>query len=248
MKISGDFMIKKTIDALAEYESNMNKCREYRKKYLLVDNGKEIIEIYNIKLMPNFNLFKNPYVNDEIKFEKLITDLDMVNQNIIESHQIWENLKNAESNISNIIYNSYLYKRLDKLHEYIVFDLKHFIDEIIATVSIIKKYIINDKVNVSSIGDYLNKKQRDFNDFDDFLELFKNLDDLANSYKHSYANTNFTAIGDFEDCFMALYSKYNNFENQPILYSISINETVKDFNKFYKFSFKLINNLTKNAE
>src|SRR5699024_12455094 len=51
------------------------------------------------------------------------------------------------------IYNTYKYKRLNKLHEYIVFDLKHFVDEIIATISIIRGFVRKNKVYISSIGD-----------------------------------------------------------------------------------------------
>ena len=236
---------EKVISTVIEYQENINKCKEYRKKYLLIDNGKEIIETYNINLMPNFNLYKNPYINEKLKFMMLITDLDVVNQNIIESHEIWEKIKQAESNIDITVYNTYLYKRINKLHEYIVFDLKHFIDEIIATISIIKGYIIDNKVYISSIGAYLGKKQKDFNDFDEFIDLFEKLGNLSNSYKHSYANSDFWAIGKDEDCFVALYSKYNDFDNHPTPYIIPINYMVQEFNKFYKFSFELIDSLTK---
>ena len=134
------------------------------------------------------------------------------------------------------IYNTYKYKRLSKLHEYIVFDLKHFVDEIIATISIIRDFIIDNKVYISSIGAYLSKKQSAFNDFDDFLDLFQKLDDLSNSYKHSYANSDLSVIGRDEDCFVALYSKYNNFDTNPTPYVVSINYVIDEFNKFYKFS------------
>lgn len=199
--------------------------------------------------MPNFNSYKDPYINEELKFMKLITDLDVVNQNIIESHEIWNKItKSNWDNPEIMVYNTYFYKRMNKLHEYIIFDLKHFIDEIISTISIIKGYIVNNKVYVSSIGAYLSKKQKDFNDFDEFIDLFEKIDNLSNSYKHSYANSDFSAIGRDEDCFVALYSKYNDFDNQPIPYVISIDDIVQEFNKFYKFSFNLIDNLTKNKQ
>ncbi len=238
-------MNKEIIKIAVEYQENLNKCKEYRKKYLLIDTGKEIIENFNGNILPKFNTYKDPYINEEIKFKKLITDLDIVNQNIIESHQIWEKIKETELNIDIQVYNSYLFKRIDKLHEYIAFDLKHFIDEVIATISVIKGAVTNDKICISSIGDYLHVKNDKFHDFDDFKDLFVKLDDLSNSYKHSYANSDFPAVGQNEDCFVALYSKHNNFSNQPIPYVVSINYIVEEFNKFYKFAFELIDNLTK---
>ena len=149
-------MSKYMTEVIMEYQKNLNKCKEYRKKYLLIDNGKEIIENYNINLMPNFNSYKDPYINEQLKFMKLITDLDVVNQNIIESHEIWKDIKKTEQpNMKQLLYNGYKYKRLNKLHEYIVLDLKHFVDEIIATISIIKGFVFENKVYISSIGAYL---------------------------------------------------------------------------------------------
>jgi len=229
---------------IKEYKINLDKCKEYRKKYLLIDTGKEIIENFNVALIPNFNGYKDPYVDEQLKFMRLITDLDVVNQNIIESNEIWGKIKNSE-NLDVQIYNTYKYKRLNKLHEYIVFDLKHFIDETIATISIIKGFVKDNKVYISSIGAYLSKKEPNFNDFNNFLDLFQKLDDLSNSYKHSYANSDLSVIGRDENCFISLYSKYNDFDNNPIPYIISMDYIICEFNKFYKFSFELIGKLTK---
>lgn len=229
---------------IKEYKINLDKCKEYRKKYLLIDTGKEIIENFNVALIPNFNGYKDPYVDEQLKFMRLITDLDVVNQNIIESNEIWGKIKNSE-NLDVQIYNTYKYKRLNKLHEYIVFDLKHFIDETIATISIIKGFVKDNKVYISSIGAYLSKKEPNFNDFNNFLDLFQKLDDLSNSYKHSYANSDLSVIGRDENCFISLYSKYNDFDNNPIPYVISMDYIICEFNKFYKFSFELIDKITK---
>lgn len=239
-------MEKEIIEKYQDYDENLKKCKIYREKYQLVDNGKEIIEAYNVNLAPKFNSFKDPYINEEVKFMKLITDLDFVNQNIIESHEIWDKIKKSgENNAEMVLYNTYLYNRINKLHEYIVFDLKHFIDEVIATISVIKGAIMNDQICISSIGDYLNAKNDKFNYFDNFKDLFEKLNELSNSYKHSYANSDFSAFGQNEDCFVALHIQHNNFSNQPIPYVVSINYVVEEFNKFYKFSFELIDQLTK---
>ena len=127
-----------------------------------------------------------------------------------------------------------------------MFDLKHFVDEIIATISIIRGFVSGNKVYIPSIGAYLSKKQSDFIDFDNFLDLFQKLNDLSNSYKHSYANSDLSLIGRDEDCFVALYSKYNDFDTNPTPYVISMNYVIDEFNKFYSFSFELIDRLTKN--
>lgn len=238
-------MSSEIVQVYDEYQKKLEECRNYRKKYLLIENGKEIIETFNVSLLPKFNSYEDPYVNQFLKYMKLITDLDVVNENIIESHEIWSDIKKTEISVENSIYNTYKYKRLNKLNEYIIFDLKHFVDEVIATISVIKGYTIDKKVYISSIGAYLSKKQKNFDDFDNFTDLFQKLDDLSNSYKYSYANSDFNAIGRDEDCFISLYSKYNDFDNQIIPYVVSIDYIVQEFNKFYKFSFELIDELTK---
>ena len=68
--------------------------------------------------------------------------------------------------------------------------------------------------------------------------MFQKLDDLSNSYKHSYANSDLSLIGRDEDCFVALYSKYNDFDTNPTPYVISMNYVIDEFNKFYSFSFE----------
>lgn len=194
-------------------------------------------------MLPHFNKYKSSFVNLDLKFIKLITDLDVVNQNIIESYEIWYKIKTNSSEL--IIYNTYLHKRNHKLHEYIIYDLKHFVDEIIATTALIKGKILNGKISITSIGDYLGRKNDKIYEFNKFIDFFKLLDNLANAYKHSYANSDFSVLGRDEDCFVALYSKYNDFSKESTPYVVSVNELIKEFNEFYKFAFETIDNLTK---
>ena len=73
-------MNKEIIEKYQDYDEHLKKCKIYREKYQLIDNGKEIIEAYNVNLAPKFNSFKDSYINEEVKFMKLITDLDFVNR------------------------------------------------------------------------------------------------------------------------------------------------------------------------
>lgn len=235
------------IESYNKYEKILNQQKLNRQKYNLINTGKEIIENFNISLLPNFNGYQDPYINLELKYMKLITDLDIANQNLTESYEIWNKIHSSSgaTDPELMIFNTFYFKKLNKLNEYIAFDLKKFIDEVLSTICVIKNKINNDKLHISSIGEYLNLHDSTYNEFDVFLDLFTKLNDLINAYKHSYANTDFSAFGRDEDCFIALYSKHNDFSKDLRFYCISINYVITEFNKFYKESFILIDTLTK---
>lgn len=232
-----------------EYMKILNQQKLNRKKYPLIDNGKEIIENFDFSLLPNFNNYKDPYINLKLKYEKLITDLDMVNENLTNSFEIWNKIhNNSIYNITDFkIFNFYCFNKLNKLNEYIAYDLKRIIDEVISTISVIKKKINNGKLSISSIGEYLNKHNSSYNEFDEFIDLFTKLNDLINAYKHSYLNTDFSSLGRDENCFTALYSKNNDFSKEPKILCVSVAYIISEFNKFYKKSFDLIDTLTKST-
>lgn len=228
-----------------EYFENLEKEKQDRKNYTLIETGKECIENFNVNLLPNFNGFKYPYVNLEMKYMRLITDLDTTNELIKEVTDIWGKITNRKISPEISVYNTYFYNRLQKLSQYIVFDLKHFIDETIATIWIIYNNSQTDSIVVADIGDYLKDGNKDFKILDNFIDLFKKMNDLFNSYKHSYLNTDFFNIGRDEPCFLALGSKSRSLSTTATPYCISMNYIINEFNRFYKESFTLIDTLTK---
>lgn len=235
-------------NAQNKYYEILNKQKNNRKKYTLIDTGKEIIETINAKLLPHFNGYKDPYISLNLKYIRLICDLDSTNQNLTESYELWDKIVHNTNPIDpdNIFFNTYYYNRLHKLNEYIAYDLKKFVDEILSTICVIKNKIQNNRLSISSIGDYLNNHDMSFNEFDNFIDFFTTLNDLINSYKHSYANTDFHAYGRNENCFIALYSKNNAFKKESRPYCVSVSQMITEFNNFYKTSFHLIDVLTKN--
>ena len=228
-----------------EYLENLEKEKQDRKNYTLIETGKECNENFNVNLLPNFNGFKYPYVNLEMKYMRLITELDTTNELIKEVTDIWRKITNRKISPEILVYNTYFYNRIQKLSQYIVFDLKHFIDETIATIWIIYNNLQTDSIVVADIGDYLKDGNKDFKILDNFIDLFKKMNDLFNSYKHSYLNTDFFNIGRDEPCFLALGSKSRSLSTTATPYCISMNYIINEFNRFYKESFTLIDTLTK---
>ena len=239
------------IKSKEHYDTIIRKQKEDREKYNLIDTGKEIIENFNTKLLPNFNNYKDKYINVELKFFRIITTLDFVNSHLVESNKLWEKLTRDKNTVLQdtdlMMFNTFSFIKLFKVNEYIIYDLRTVIDEIISIVSVIKGKINRDKIEISSIGNYLDKHDSTFNEFDDFCDFFATLNNISNAYKHSYANSDFPALGRNENCFTALYSKYNNFSDNVDIYCVSVNQIVDEFNKFYKQTYIIIDNLTKNT-
>ena len=225
------------------YIKKLEKEKEDRSKYNLINTGKEISENFNIKILPNFNNFKYPYLNLEYKFITLISGLDTTNELLKEVYDIWKILSSKETHNEVKIFNTYYYNRINKLSQYIVYDLKRFADEVVATTWILYNSPTKDSITIADIGDYKKDGNENFKVFDKFLPLFDNLNNLCNAYKHSYLNTNCTLIGKEEPCFWAIGSKSRNLSKYTF-HLIPINQIINEFNDFYKFSFNKMDYLT----
>ena len=235
----------KFLTTAQKYFANIEKQKQDRKNYTLIETGKEPLENFSVTLLPKFNNFKYPYVNLELKYMRLICELDTTNELIKDVNDIWKKIINQKNSPDFFIYNTYFFNKINKLSQYIVFDLKHFIDETIATIWIIYNNPQNDSIAIADTGDYLKDGNNNFKILDNFLNLFKTMNDLFNSYKHSYLNSDLSIIGRDEPCFIALGSKSRALSSTATPYCISMNSIINEFNRFYKDSFILIDQLTK---
>ncbi|MEG0407915.1 MAG: hypothetical protein RR623_03495 [Bacilli bacterium] len=233
-----------------KFMEEMKIQKENRKKYKLINNGKEIIENFTIHMIPDLNGYEDPYINLQSKLIKSIKDLDMVNENLIESYVIWEEVKNETPKIK--IYNTYYYTKLNKLNEYIIYDLKIVADEMISIICVMKGKMRDDKIIISSIGEYINyqkkcenSNQYDFDEFNEFIDLFEKLNNVFNANKHSYSKADILVIGANENCFSTTYTKMNDFSKNTIHFVISSEYIVDEFNKFYLAVLDVIGKLTK---
>lgn len=227
--------IKKLLDEFYnEYESNDS--------IILIDTGKNIYENFNTALLPNFNNFNYPYANLEIKYMRLICDLDITNQFIKELYFIWKQITTNSKLF--IHYNTYLFTKLQKLNQYIIFDLKHFVDETISTIWILYNHPQDDSILICDTGDYLKDGNKEFKILDKYRDFFQELNDLFNSYKHSYLDNLSLALGKLEPCFTAIWSKNKKLLSSEKFICISVSHILTEFNQFYKESFKIIENLS----
>lgn len=127
--------------------------------------------------------------------------------------------------------------------EELVYWIRKYID-IIINISYILNYLRitgkePQKMEIDSIGKYMNCTNLAYKCFEDFLWLFTSVNDISNYYKHSIYNTNLNIFGKLEPCISALGLKNHNFN----LYNISLAELVSNFETFSIKSKEILNDL-----
>lgn len=191
-------------------------------------------ENFNIKLAPRLTKKAQDY-GFPLKIMNMICSLDETNRNIIRINQTWEMIN---SNIEEItVFNTM------SLH--IIHDIRRFIDDIISIHWILSQTEIVTEVKMCGLGPYLSDANRVYNPFDSFRDFLMLINDIENAYKHSIANNMSTLIGRDEPYIFALYSKNNKDFLHPQLIQVPLKELIVQFNKFYKTSFLLLENVDK---
>lgn len=191
-------------------------------------------ENFNIKLAPRLTKKAQDY-GFPLKIMNMICSLDETNRNIIRINQTWEMIN---SNIEEItVFNTM------SLH--IIHDIRRFIDDIISIHWILSQTEIVTEVKMCGLEPYLSDANRVYNPFDSFRDFLMLINDIENAYKHSIANNMSTLIGRDEPYIFALYSKNNKDFLHPQLIQVPLKELIVQFNKFYKTSFLLLENVDK---
>lgn len=216
---------------------------ELKKKNILIDTGILIHDNINMNKIPKISEALNEEYGFDIKFINLISGLSITNELICESNLLFDKIKNDFEEV--LIFNSYSFIKLQKLNEYIVYDLKKYIDEVISITWLLKQKIYVEDIIINSIGEYFKKgKTYGYNEYDKFEKLFHNLNDLDNAYKHSYTNNAVPpTIGIEKNYIVVYYSKYGKKIKNPDKIDIKLDELINLFNVFYKYSYQLIEKL-----
>lgn len=134
-------------------------------------------------------------------------------------HQIWQN------NLINIYFSK----------EEFFAGLRKVIDECLVLYCIAAKKIKKNGNPLESIGEYLNESDR-FKDFDNFIDFFKLINDISNSYKHSIINSQFIGIEKDEPIFHVFVTKNDKTGQSNYLVNstwTTLDDIVKQFNEFY---------------
>ena len=232
-------------EELRRFEEKINNEKILFEKYPHIKNGKLISDNMHINLIPKFKQEDKHNFNLEIKYINLISGLSITNENIVNSFQLWDKIHNNNDEL--LMYNSYNFIKLYKLNEYIISDIKKFIDEAISTICCIKQNKNLNKITIDSIGKLktdLKKQQPQLLEFKEFEGYFEIINDICNSHKHSFTNNLEYIIGRDENCVTAIYSKKNINLTKPKLYVVKLEDIINDFNNFYEKFFNIIDQLS----
>lgn len=227
---------------MMDYLVQLEKERQLFHKYTLIDTGKMPSENFNIKLAPRLTKKAQDY-GFPLKIMNMICSLDETNRNIIRINQTWEMINSNSEEIT--VFNTMSLHIINSANAHIIHDIRRFIDDIISIHWILSQTEIVTEVKMCGLGPYLSDANRVYNPFDSFRDFLMLINDIENAYKHSIANNMSTLIGRDEPYIFALYSKNNKNFFHPQLIQVPLKELIVQFNKFYKTSFLLLENVDK---
>ena len=91
------------------------------------------------------------------------------------------------------------------------------------------------KIKIDSIGKLLKYKNLKDSFFSKFYYLFEGLNDISNSYKHPFINTDGqNYIGNESPHAFALRLDYNDLRKDAIFYTIDLTELINEYIEFSK--------------
>lgn len=127
---------------------------------------------------------------------------------------------------------------------HVMSDLRMIVDELIALLYIVeKRKVLGDypsKIEIESIGNLLGKwNEKKFDDvkfFIDYKDFLKNVNDITNTYKHSFINDHIVFYRQLDKPTVYAIRNFNGeFDKQKNkLVAIPLENIVNDFNKMFK--------------
>ncbi|WP_349947323.1 hypothetical protein ABFV83_02220 [Lacrimispora sp. BS-2] len=193
---------------------------------------KTINGVANPQLTPNLPIVEG-LGNLSLKHFKLIQRIIRINKKAKESFDIWEQIQKTK-----LVPQDYFL-----ISEELIFHMRRAVDDMISLVWVLEENkktpgLKMDKLIVKDIGNYLNLIKSDtnefkaFNDHEEFLNL---LNDFANSFKHSFVDSDQSRIGLNEPCIFTLYMKGHLVdEDNYKFHGVSQNSLMDSFNSFFK--------------
>ena len=180
-------------------------------------NGKYIISMNKT--------FKQAFSILELKHINLMLRINRINRMCVEYTKKWMKEKTKWNNTN---------YEFAFLQEEIIYHMRRVVVDMISIVWIqnqleSQQYV--DKIEIDSIGRYLNKKNSDFKCFDECVEFLKIINSISNSYKHSVYQTVQILISREEPSFYVYGYKSNDTNNEEGEYLYSQTELLEGLEK-----------------
>lgn len=217
------------IEDFKKYQDMLFLDKVKKRKYKLIDNNYLIHENLNAGKIRCIEVCKNDNYGFTSQLFSLISSMNITNERIVISHELYEKIKSNKETANPL--NTYIYAKYQMINESIVHDIKKFCDKLIVIAFLIVEKEVITHLKIKSVGEYFNDSRHFFKSDEEFLHL---INDLDNSYKHSFSNNMDPGrIGLYDNCIVNYYSKDGNDIFHPKIFSVRLDDLIGGFNAFF---------------
>ena len=180
---------------------------------------------------------ESEFSNFKLKWLEIIQRIDNVNELI---HQLFIdfqilNMQIKESVIEDEIFKTPLYYKQKFLTEQIFYWIRKTVDEIISIIYVLEYLKTNSQypkiIKIDCIGKLINSKEFILNIKEKHIATFNIINDISNTYKHSFMNSEIHAyIGEKDPLIFSYGFKNNNLEKNPIFTQYKMEDIITDLN------------------
>ena len=125
------------VENVDKYSQNIENDKKLKKNNILIENGYLIHENLNARKMRFNSVFKNDRYGLTNVIFRIISNMNITNEKIVESNKLYKKIKANEEDI--IINNTYVFAKYNNLNESIIHDIKRYCDTLITIVYLEKK-------------------------------------------------------------------------------------------------------------
>jgi len=202
--------------------------------YNLIDIGKQPNEPFNARLILPLPA-STPFGNFQLKWMDMLSRLNEANRQIVVSHETWE--ATVRGNIEDSMKDVFNTHRFST--EYAVTGMRRVGDELVGLLWCLEQLEVTGdypkKIEIESLGQVAHFS------YDGPEGLLKRhskvitlLNDLSNTFKHSFIQSDLVRTGKDEPLVLALNLKKSDLKNEPIFYTVRMSELVHDYTQFFQ--------------
>ena len=179
---------------------------------------------------------KPPYANLMLKYTLILQRIDYINTKIELAYKSYKKhlTDNPPIGLANIQEHIFII-------EEIIYWLRVTADELISILYVCKYFNTQktypNKIKFEKINDLLKTENSELsNILKEHLNSLETLNSISNAYKHSFVNSQFNIIGEYEPIVPAFTILYNDTDNPEEFYNVKLAKVINDFNKFFIFT------------
>lgn len=241
---------------LKEFIEILDKDLMDKKSNVLIENNMLIHDNINFGYLCDLGVQFNNDIGKHIntKLLKMISKINITNELIVESNK-WFNYIQKNSDKPGYL-NTYSFNKVEKYNEIIIHDIKKYIEVLLEIDWILRNYG-NNNIKYDTLGKIIKEESfAEYEEYNDYFEFLKKINNIDNSFKHSYLNDATSFFGKEKNCITVVTSKKEkinrNYEQnieigEEIIYFL-LDDIITQFNDFFKYAVTNINKIISEIE